>query len=92
MAIPRWMATAAHRDALGDALGVITGKLGGAQAGVEVVPAIDMARRKDHRFSPYGCGAPVLKLTSADERALSRHPGPLQVMVPVTMTASRTER
>lgn len=85
MAVPRWMATAAHRTGVGEALGVITDKLDGAQAMVEVVPGIEMGRPMGDRLTPYGRGAPVLALSSDDEHILSRPPAPLRVLVPVTI-------
>jgi hypothetical protein len=83
--VPRWMAVAAQRDAVGSLLALVMDKLDDGRAVVEAVPAIDV---DDHtgtgRFSPFGRGDPrILSITEADELLLAGEPQPLRILVPV---------
>lgn len=80
--VPRWLAQAAHRDEVGDALALVTEKLDDTQMVVKAVPAIDVTPRS---ASPFGRAAPMRTLTASDARLLSGAPAPIRVLVPVTI-------
>jgi hypothetical protein len=87
-AVPRWMATAAHRGEVGDALVLVTDRLDPASAVVEAVPAIDYDELTEPAFSPFGRGdSRVRQLTRADVQLLSGMPAPLKVLVPLLVEA-----
>jgi hypothetical protein len=83
--VPRWMAAAAQRDAVGALLALVTDKLDDASALVEALPAIDASDSPvPDTFSPFGRGdARVRSLAAADEHLLSGAPQPLRILVPV---------
>jgi len=84
LAIPRWLARAVHREAVGDCLAVVTDRLEDCSALAYAIAAFDLDAPPP-KFSPFGRAAPVRDLTKADERLLSGRPAPLQVLVPVTI-------
>jgi len=83
--VPRWMATAAHRDEVGDLLVLVTDRLDAASAVVEAIPAIDYDDLEEPAFSPFGrADRRATQLTRADELLLSGTPEALMVLVPVS--------
>jgi hypothetical protein len=81
--VPRWLATAAHRDHIGELLILVTDKLDEASAVVEAMPAIETGDCAS--FSPFGRGdnARILHVSPADQQLLAGTPVPLRVLVPV---------
>lgn len=86
--VPRWMASAAKRDRVGDVLWLVADKLDNASAVVQVVPAIELEGAPHGReFSPFGRGdARTLEITAADARLLAGTPQPLRILIPVTIS------
>lgn len=86
--VPRWMASAAKRDQVGDVLFLVTDKLDDASAVFYVVPAIELESVSHGReFSPFGRGdARTLEITAADARLLTGTPQPLRILIPVTIS------
>jgi hypothetical protein len=87
--VPRWMASAAGRDRIGDYFVLVTDKLDDSSAVVEAMPAIDMERDIEEGpeaggFSPFGRGdARARTITAQDARLLSGEPEALRILVPV---------
>jgi hypothetical protein len=84
--VPRWLARAAHRDAVGACMAVVTELLEDASALTYAIPAMDLDAGAP-RFSPFGRAAPVRSLTPTDVALLQGAPQPLRVIVPVTIGA-----
>jgi hypothetical protein len=84
LAIPRWLARAVHREAVGDCIAIVTDRLEDCSALAYAIAALDLDA-PGPKFSPFGRAAPVRDLTKADEKLLSGRPAPLQVLVPVTI-------
>ncbi|MBL8924018.1 MAG: hypothetical protein JNJ54_34495 [Myxococcaceae bacterium] len=87
MLVPRWLAKGTGRQAVGEALALMTDRLDDTQVVVTAVAAIDLAREKRRQPGPFGRAAPVRALRPADVRLLSRTPAPLEVLVPVVIDA-----
>jgi hypothetical protein len=87
--VPRWMASAAGRDRMGDCFVLVTDKLDDSSAVVEAMPAIDMEADVEEgpaasRFSPFGrSDAQARTITAQDARLLSGEPEALRIHVPV---------
>ena len=81
-----------HRADLGDALAVLTDRLGDSSALAIALPALDIDRAmpladrpRSDRFAPFARDARVGVLTTSDVRKLSGEPAPPRVLVPVTV-------
>jgi hypothetical protein len=87
--VPRWMASAARRDQIGDCFVLVTDKLDESSAVVQAMPAIDVEIGPEQepagsRFSPFGrASSRVRTITEQDARLLSGEPEALQIHVPV---------
>ena len=80
--LPRWVAEAAHRDAVGALLVLVSCRLEGAAAIIEAVPALDVEDAP--AFSPYGRDEPRTRaVTLADEALLAGEPAPLHILARV---------
>lgn len=84
-AVPRWLAESAHRGNVGDCLALVSEKLSDQQLVVNALPGIETGRAS--RFSPFGRSAKVHSLTKADAKRLGGRPGPLRILVPVSIGA-----
>lgn len=83
-AVPRWLAQSAHRESVGDFLTLVTEKLNDQQMVVNALPGIETSRPSS-KFSPFGRTAKVHALTAADAKKLVGTPGPLRILVPVSI-------
>jgi len=87
-AVPRWLASAAGRDRVGEFLALITDQLDLSSAVVDVLPALAVDRPTwVAGFTPFGRSAAALTINQEDERLLSRSPEPLTIVVPVQIDA-----
>lgn len=83
-AVPRWLAQSAHRESVGDFLALVTERLDDQQMVVNALPGIETSRDSS-KFSPFGRSAKVHSLTAADAKQLAGSPGPLRILVPVSI-------
>ncbi len=86
--IPRWMAAGAANSArVGSFLALITDRLSGASAVIDVLPALDISDDTESAsFSPFGRGdRRAFAITADDESLLSGEPQPFRILVPVTI-------
>jgi hypothetical protein len=86
LTLPRWLARAAHREAVGACLAVVTEQLEDSSALAYAIPALDLDAAPP-QFSPFGRARALREITEADLALLTGSPKPLRVIVPVTIGA-----
>lgn len=84
IAVPRGLASAVHRDKIGDCLALLTDQIDPRGMVVRAAPAIDLAATNEQKaFSPYGRAHSVNRITKSDAKMLRGTPAALKIRVPV---------
>ncbi len=85
-AIPRWLARSVGREKVGDAIAIVTERMGDSQATVHAFAAIELSAEAVPRaFTPFGRDAAVYDVVRTDIRRLKGTPRPLRIVVPVAI-------
>ena len=84
-AVPRHLARAAHREQLGDCLGVINGQADNRELIVRAVPGIDLSRDQAAAYSPFTRVKGFERVSAADAAYLRGSPVPFTISIPVVI-------
>ena len=87
LAVPRGLARAAHRERLGECLGIVNTPVGDREMIVRAVPGLELHRAGGESYSPFARPGGVERISEAEAAYLRGIPVPLTVRIPVAIEA-----
>jgi hypothetical protein len=85
LAVPRALARAAHRERVGECLGVLASLVDHRELIVRAVPGIAVGPERDDSYSPFTRARRFEHITTADAQYLRGKPAPLTIQIPVAI-------
>jgi hypothetical protein len=85
IAVPRQLARAAHRERIGECLGVINSPVDDRELLVRALPGIDLRPARRARYSPFERVKGFERVSAADAAYLRGTPAPLTITMPITI-------
>ena len=85
VAVPRGLARAAHRERIGECLGVINSHVDERELIVRAMPGIDVGREHAEPYSPFARVDGFERINAADQAYLRGRPTPLTIQIPVAI-------
>jgi hypothetical protein len=85
VAVPRVLARAAHRERIGECLGVINSHVDERELIVRAMPGIDVSQEHDEPYSPFARVDGFERISVSDEAYLRGRPAPLTIQIPVAI-------
>jgi hypothetical protein len=85
VAVPRVLARAAHRERIGECLGVINSHVDERELIVRAMPGIDVSQEHDEPYSPFARVDGFERISASDEAYLRGRPAPLTIQIPVAI-------